>query len=295
MECKKFKDLIIPYIYNELTLKKKNRVDEHISKCSECKSTIKDFENILGLVQQKEIIEPPSYIDSKIMARARQSTSFKHKIAFRRKPLKPLYPSWGLAVALIGVIMVIWHISPNINTIFTPHILQNANNQELDRLKKNKIGITGKYPDIDLSTSLSPETAAAIPVLVESDEEKTEIKQDITFEDAYNKHPYGPYDDNSFRFHRVPSGADFAAFQHQRGIEYKNQGRCQDANYIFQKIINEYPKYQKIKSVYIDSADCYSKLGKKYDAVTQLQMYLERFPHEKEVIQKLIEKIEQNN
>ena len=293
MECNKIKNLIIPYIYNELSSRKKSRVDTHVSSCPECQSLLHDFKSLMGHFNKSQLKVPPSHLDSKILAKARQNTSFKNKLAMRRKPLKPLYPSWALAAALLGVIMVIWHVSPRIDTIddFLPQMAQKEERMKSKKLEKNKVGIV-KLSEVQTPAPLlNLEKDHAIPVIVESNNHNIEIKHDDLPEDPYNKHPFEPYDDSS-RFYRIPSGVDFAAFQHQRGIELKQQGNCQDANHIFERIIKEYPKYKKIRRVYIDSAECYSKMGKKSYAVTQLEIYMKRFPNEEETIKKIIEEIE---
>jgi len=292
MECDKIRNLIIPYIYKELTLKKLKKFENHLSVCQECKTLIKDYKMILENVDNNSNFVPSQNLDFKILAKARQNTSFKNRLAHRKKPLKPFYPSWALAAALVGVVMIIWHFSPFMENSFVPQIAQNLQKQNQEKFEKSKIGISKLSRDNNNSPIPENVSINEMSLSDKSNQQKIEIKEEPLIEDPYNKHPFGPYDDNTLRIDRVPAGVDFASYQHKIGLELKNQGRCQDANYIFDRIIREFPKYTRIRKVYIDSADCYSKMGKKYDAVTRLEMYLEKFPQEEEVIKKLIEEIE---
>jgi tetratricopeptide (TPR) repeat protein len=286
MECSKLKNWIIPYIYKDVSSTKKTKIEKHLSGCPDCKNMLDDYNKILGNVQKNELQKPPSHLDTMILSKARQNSYVKTKVTERRSFIKPFYPSWALAAAFLGVIMIIIHVTPRINNYFSSNIAKLEDSQKLDKQDSSKINIVSLSP-LKLSTPNSLKNV----VKSNLNEEKADMKQDNTPDDPYNKHPFAPYDD-SVKVYQAPSDVDLAAYQHERGVALKNQGRCQDANNIFENIIRDYPRYQKIKNVYIDSADCYSKLGQKYDAVTQLQKYLEIYPQEEEVLKKLIEEID---
>jgi len=293
LKCNKIKDLIVSYIYDELSLKQKEKLDLHISSCSECSRMVDDYKGILDNSGFTESIEPSSYLDTRILTRARQNTSFNNKLAFRRKPLKPLYPTWALTAILIGVILVIFNIYPRIDTVFTPQIAKIVQKGKDKALKKSKVGIVHMVDENASSsvTDLTIEKEESIPVLVESNKNDTVIKPSRSLDDAYNKHPFAPYGKDS-TVQRLPQNVDFASFQYEKGVKLKSEGNCQDANDIFVRIIREYPRYARIKMVYIDSADCFSKLGKNHDALNILESYLKQFPKEENEIRKIIADIE---
>lgn len=289
MDCKKIEKFIISYIYEELPRRKNLKVEAHFSVCEKCRTMLKEYRIVMALKKERMMTEPPASLDDLILSRARQEISSRKRLASTRSPLKPYYPSWALAATLIGVFMFIWYLSPQFSKMVKPENKTAGINLGEKNVSSNRIKVIST-PDI-VKTEVEPKVAIASKpaslttkpkVKIEKSEEKV-----AESEYSYTKHPIEPYDD-SFGINRSLPGVDFVTFQHRKGLELKNLGNCQDANYIFERIIREHPKYQGIRNVYMDSADCYAKMGDKGHALDQLELMVKIFPQDEEEIHKLI-------
>jgi hypothetical protein len=293
MDCKKIEKFIISYIYDELPQRIKIKLEDHFTICENCKTILKDYKMILVMEKEREIMTPSALLDRSILTIARQELQSKKKLVSSKNPAKSFYPSWALAAVFMAVAVLIWNISPMFYN--TKPQLNTASKLQSDRIKTdvNKHIIIreplNRTPDNQLKDAQVTEQKSN---LTEAQPDTVQAKnKDSDSEYTYTKHPIDPYYD-SFDSRGIPSGADFASFQHRKGLVLKNKGNCYDANNIFESIIKEYPWYNGIKKVYIDSADCYAKMGDKNTALNQLQTMVQKFPQDQDEIDKLISELQ---
>ncbi len=94
-------DEIIFYLENEISIKDRIRVDEHIKKCSACKNRLKEYELIEKKLRRPVLYDPPVDLLNNIMNRV-----WKKKLSFEEIFI-------GLLITFSGIITVIGFIIYN--------------------------------------------------------------------------------------------------------------------------------------------------------------------------------------
>jgi hypothetical protein len=104
MTCDEIEDRLPAYLENLLSAEEKEDIEGHLAACPRCSHACKDLRQAEGLVQDLPEVEPPPFLEQRIMARVREEAAQKQGIL--RKLFYPLYikiPIQAFATLLIAV------------------------------------------------------------------------------------------------------------------------------------------------------------------------------------------------
>lgn len=97
MKCKKARQNIILYLYDELTDKEKNQLKAHLAECPECAKELEETRRALNLVNEAEPDELPEGSWDQCWEEIRSGISPKSKKSFLSLPI----PRWAAAAASV--------------------------------------------------------------------------------------------------------------------------------------------------------------------------------------------------
>jgi hypothetical protein len=107
MECKAIRAKLYPYLDGALPAEEGGLVEEHLKSCPLCRAALEDLRKTGDLVRNLDEVEPPPWLQAKIMARVREEQEkkkgFLHKLFF---PLHIKVPIQAMATVFIAVIAV---------------------------------------------------------------------------------------------------------------------------------------------------------------------------------------------
>ena len=58
MACEEYKELLMGYLDDELTNEQKQKLNEHLSRCSQCATELEEFKKIKTITDQVTLLEP---------------------------------------------------------------------------------------------------------------------------------------------------------------------------------------------------------------------------------------------
>jgi len=107
MECKGIQEKLSAYLEKMVSPEEKQLIEEHLTSCGLCRSTLEDLKRTGELVRDLEEVEPPPWLAKKIMSRIRAEEEGKRGI-FQKLfyPLHIKIPIEALATVFIAVIAV---------------------------------------------------------------------------------------------------------------------------------------------------------------------------------------------
>ncbi len=62
MTCHNYKDLMMGYLYNELTVVQRMQFEEHLDGCSECTDELEEFRKLKAITDEVTLVEPEDRI-----------------------------------------------------------------------------------------------------------------------------------------------------------------------------------------------------------------------------------------
>ena len=79
MDCKKLKEVIMPYLYGELEKNESNLVEEHLSACRNCRREINELKGTRALLDRKETPLPSEETLKAIVSFAEEAAPHRKK------------------------------------------------------------------------------------------------------------------------------------------------------------------------------------------------------------------------
>jgi hypothetical protein len=121
MECNDIKEKLSAHIDNQLSVEEHALIDKHLKNCSHCSLVYEEFKQTVARMKGLEEVEPPSWLEQKIMAKVREEA--EQKKGFLQKLLYPLHVKIPLqAAATVAICVVAFFVFKTIE----PEIKQSA-------------------------------------------------------------------------------------------------------------------------------------------------------------------------
>jgi len=137
MTCKEMETRLAGLIDGALDEGERERVEAHLTSCEGCRRALAELEASDALVKRLEVVEPPPWLKTRVMARVREEAQGRQSVL--RKLFFPLHikvPIQALATVLIAV--VAWNVYRTGETDFRqaappPVVVQEASKAEAPR------------------------------------------------------------------------------------------------------------------------------------------------------------------
>jgi hypothetical protein len=121
MECNDIKEKLSAHIDNQLSVEEHALIDKHLKNCSHCSLVYEEFKQTVARMKGLEEVEPPSWLEQKIVAKVREEA--EQKKGFLQKLLYPLHVKIPLqAAATVAICVVAFFVFKTIE----PEIKQSA-------------------------------------------------------------------------------------------------------------------------------------------------------------------------
>jgi len=107
MTCKEIEKRLPAYLEDLLSPEEKQDVEDHLASCLRCCETLADLKRTQTCLEDLDEVEPPPFLEQRIMARVREEAEQKQGIL--RKLFRPLYikiPIQALATLLVAVVAI---------------------------------------------------------------------------------------------------------------------------------------------------------------------------------------------
>ena len=105
MTCKEIEDRLPAYLEDLLSPEEKESIEGHLAVCSRCRRAVADLKKADELVRNLGEVEPPPFLEQRIMSRIREESGQKKGLLRRLfYPLHIKVPIQALASVLIAVI-----------------------------------------------------------------------------------------------------------------------------------------------------------------------------------------------
>ncbi len=104
MDCKDIQKMLSAYIDKAVSSQQKAAIDAHLKQCKRCKQDLADLKRTIKYVQQLEEVEPPRWLEQRVMARVRAEAEAKQRIWQRLfLPVHIKLPLEAIAVIVVAV------------------------------------------------------------------------------------------------------------------------------------------------------------------------------------------------
>jgi hypothetical protein len=105
MTCREIEDRLPAYLEDFLSSEEKESIERHLTICSQCRQAVEDLKKADELVRDLGEVEPPAFLEQRIMSRIREESGQKKGLLRRLfYPLHIKVPIQALASVLIAVI-----------------------------------------------------------------------------------------------------------------------------------------------------------------------------------------------
>ena len=103
MECKEFQELAAPYLQNELNVSESKAYEMHLNKCEECRLVLSQTKEVLSLLDQSPVLEPPVEGKSRFLEALKKEKDIINPKESRQVTLTPIVYRVAAAVALLVI------------------------------------------------------------------------------------------------------------------------------------------------------------------------------------------------
>ena len=117
MDCNNLEDKLSAYLDNELSFQERAEIEMHVKGCEKCSLALKELQNTVAHVKGIEEVEPPAWLEQKIMAKIReesvQPVGFVEKF-FSFINIKASLPALATVAIAVTAFMLFRTIEPEV-------------------------------------------------------------------------------------------------------------------------------------------------------------------------------------
>ncbi|MEN8263790.1 MAG: DUF2275 domain-containing protein [Nitrospirota bacterium] len=138
MECENIQKKFSDYLDGLLSVDERKHADEHLKSCAECSHALEELRKTVALTKGLEEVEPPPWLEQKVMAEVREGERRKEGL-FQRLlfPVNSRFPIELIATLAIAVtaFFVFRSVEPDLEKISQDQVTVQG---ESDRIESNK-------------------------------------------------------------------------------------------------------------------------------------------------------------
>jgi hypothetical protein len=82
-ECREIRELLSQLVDGEIPVDLRAKVDRHLSVCPSCRSAFNELKQTVALLRGLEPVQPPPWLEGRIMTRVREEAGFRHPVLNR--------------------------------------------------------------------------------------------------------------------------------------------------------------------------------------------------------------------
>jgi len=109
VKCPECKEKLVDYLYNELSPKGKQEMDQHLATCEQCKRELSHFQLVRTSFQQLKKEEPSALVHQRILAHAKDSSLQKNRSWLTQLLFKP---STATVMAVLIAVGIFYYTQP---------------------------------------------------------------------------------------------------------------------------------------------------------------------------------------
>lgn len=105
MNCEPFSTLIMKYMDGEINDVEHGQLKHHLSECNVCNKEFTELKNVMDVLDNKDVIEPPSDFEKTVMQKIELLDIYNKKL--KEKKLMALYFIWSMAFTILAVLAAV--------------------------------------------------------------------------------------------------------------------------------------------------------------------------------------------